>query len=110
MDSYDSRLGRWDWESIIKRCSLKWPGKALTTKLVKAVEGSPIRMLGVNQDLKWHADAGGLVIEIPKEFQDEAKRPCRQAYAFKIESQPWETFSELPPDAPPSRSTGKIAK
>jgi len=36
--------------------------------------------------LKWRNDEErGLLIEIPKELQDEAKRPCKQAYAFRIE-------------------------
>jgi len=42
-------------------------------------------MLGLDRDLNWHADAGGLVIEMPAELQDAAKRPCLQAYAFKVD-------------------------
>ena len=70
--------------------SLKWPGETLKTALVKAKEGSAIRMLGLDQDLTWHQDGDGLVIEMPKELQDESKRPCLQAYAFKVQSEPWE--------------------
>ena len=93
----DLRFTRSKDQKVVYVISLKWPGESLTTKLVRAKEGSKIRMLGVDQDLKWHADAGGLVIEIPKELQDAAKRPCRQAYTFKVESQPWETFSAALP-------------
>ncbi|SPE56921.1 putative Alpha-L-fucosidase [Verrucomicrobia bacterium] len=69
---------------------LKWPGETLKTALVKAREGSAIRMLGLDQDLKWHKDGGTLVIEMPKNLEDAAMRPCKQAYAFKVESEPWE--------------------
>ena len=46
-------------------------------------------MLGLGQDLKWHKDGDALVIEMPKDLQDVAMRPCKQAYAFKVESEPW---------------------
>jgi alpha-L-fucosidase len=69
--------------------SLNWPGETLKTGLVKAKEGSTIRLLGLGQDLKWHKDGDALVIEMPKNLQDAAMRPCKQAYAFKVESEPW---------------------
>jgi alpha-L-fucosidase len=69
--------------------SLNWSGETLSTTLVKAREGSAIRMLGLGQDLKWHKDGDALVIEMPKDLQDAAMRPCKQAYAFKVESEPW---------------------
>jgi hypothetical protein len=69
--------------------SLNWPGETLKTTLVKARDGSAIRMLGLGQDLKWHKDGDALVIEMPKDLQDVAMRPCKQAYAFKVESEPW---------------------
>jgi alpha-L-fucosidase len=69
--------------------SLKWPGRSLRTTLVKAIPGTQIYMLGWKPALKWRQDTDGLVIEIPGALQDEARRPCRQAYAFKVESQPW---------------------
>jgi hypothetical protein len=70
--------------------------------MVKAKEGTRIRMLGVDRDLRWHQDATGLTIELPKELQDESLRPCLQAFAFQVESQPWETFSSSLPDEPPT--------
>ena len=97
----DLRFTRSKDKKFVYVISLKWPGETLTTTLVKAKAGSAIRLLGADQNLKWHADAGGLVIETPKELQDEAKRPCLQAYAFKVESQPWESFSASLPDEPP---------
>ena len=69
--------------------SLNWPGETLKTALVKAREGSAIRMLGLGQELTWHKDGDALVIEMPKDLQDATVRPCKQAYAFKIESEPW---------------------
>ena len=93
----DLRFTRSKDKKFVYIISLRWPGETLTTRLVKPREGSKIRMLGLDQDLKWHADAGGLVVEIPKELRDEAKRPCLQAYAFKVESRPWEADSVVLP-------------
>jgi len=74
----------------------------LKTSLVKPRDGSAIRMLGLDQDLKWHREGDAAVIEMPKEMQNETKRPCKQAYAFKVESEPWGNFSKtLPDDASP---------
>ncbi|MEI6073960.1 MAG: alpha-L-fucosidase [Verrucomicrobiota bacterium] len=69
--------------------SLKWPGETLQSQLVKAKAGSSIRLLGVDQDLNWRQDQAGLTIELPKTLQDESRRPGRQAYAFKVETEPW---------------------
>jgi alpha-L-fucosidase len=66
--------------------SLKWVGKSLNLKNISPKEGSQIKMLGFETPLKWTYDATkGLTIEIPKELQAEAKRPCKYAYTFKIE-------------------------
>ncbi|MBM4038852.1 MAG: hypothetical protein FJ290_10085, partial [Planctomycetes bacterium] len=66
--------------------SLKWPGKTLKLKSIRAREGSEVRMLGVNAPLKWrNDDLEGLTIDLPDELQAEERRPCRQAYAFRIE-------------------------
>ena len=73
--------------------ALKWPGKILESKLVRAKSGSVIRLLGQDHDLKWQQDPEKLSIQMPEELQDETKRPCRQAYVFKVESQPWENFA-----------------
>jgi len=65
---------------------LKWPGEKLKLRSVRAREGSEILMLGVDRPLAWHNDEyEGLIIEIPDTLQAEENRPCRQAYAFKIE-------------------------
>jgi alpha-L-fucosidase len=106
----DLRFTRSKDKTFVYVISLRWPGETLNTRMVKAKEGSKIRMLGVNGELKWRQDATGLTIELPKELQDEAKRPCRQAHAFKIESQPWETFSSSLPDEPSLPSQSKKTK
>lgn len=62
--------------------SVGWPGETFTTRSVRAVTGSPIRMLGVDQPLEWHQDATTLSISIPSSVA--ANKPCRQAYTFKI--------------------------
>jgi len=42
-------------------------------------------MLGVKKPLAWRIADNSLVIEIPEQLQDEANRPCKQAWAFRIE-------------------------
>jgi alpha-L-fucosidase len=71
---------------------LKWPGATLALSSVRARAGSGVFMLGVNEPLAWRNDDNlGLVIDIPSRLQDPAKRPCQQAYAFRIEGQTRET-------------------
>jgi alpha-L-fucosidase len=89
----DLRFTRSKNKKIVYVISLKWPGEALRTTLVKAKAGSKIHLLGAKRALKWHEDGGGLVIQIPKELQDETKRPCQQAYTFKIESRDWDKLA-----------------
>lgn len=63
--------------------SIGWPGESLVLQSVRPVPGSRIFMLGVKQPLSWHYTAQRLVIEIPE--QVAANKPCKHAYAFKIE-------------------------
>lgn len=84
----DVRFTRSKDMKTVYAIALNWPGETLSLRNVTPRPGSEIRMLGVNDPLKWHTDdQGGLVIEIPTALQDEAKRPCKQAWAFKIEAQ-----------------------
>jgi len=72
--------------------ALKWPGESLNVKSVRPREGTSIAMLGVKDPLKWRLDdVKGLVIDIPAELQGEEKRPCKQAWAFRIEGEAVET-------------------
>ncbi len=69
--------------------SLGWPGTELTLHRVQPDPGSEIRLLGYDQPLTWSYDAaGGLTITLPAALQDEAARPSRYAYAFKIRGGP----------------------
>ena len=43
------------------------------------------------EKLKWYQDDNELIIEIPQKLQAEENRPCKQAWAFRI---------ELPPKTP----------
>jgi hypothetical protein len=76
--------------------------------MVKPKAGSAVRLLGHDRDLAWRMDGDTLVIDLPPALRSERARP---AYAFKVESEPWETFaSSLPDDPPPAASTGKAGK
>ena len=103
----DLRFTRTKDKKYVYVISLKWPGETLKTKLVKPREGSTIRMLGLDQDLHWHQDGDTAVIDIPREVQDERRRPCLQAYAFKVESEPWERLQKTLPSEPAPPATGR---
>ncbi len=81
----DLRFTRRKDGKYVYATALKWPGKTMRVRLVRAVEGSEIVMLGVKSNLGWHQDEGGLVIEIPQEV--EKNKPCAQAYTFKIHAE-----------------------
>ncbi|MGA3328516.1 MAG: alpha-L-fucosidase [Terriglobia bacterium] len=66
--------------------SMGWPGETFTTHSVRAVQGSSIRMLGVDQPLDWRQDGTTLTVTIPSSLADH--KPCPQAYAFKILAEP----------------------
>ena len=68
--------------------ALKWPDVSLKIQSARAVAGSRIVMLGAKHNLRWHQDRDGLVIEIPEALGQN--RPCEQAFAFKIEAQPFQ--------------------
>ena len=55
-----------------------WPGKRLVLRTLTLRRDATIRMLGVDQDLAWHHDGDGIVIEMP------VQRPCQYAYSLKI--------------------------
>ena len=69
--------------------SLSWPGERLVLRRICPRPDTQIRMLGVAEPLAWKfAEKQGLVIELPASLQSESNRPCRQAYAFKIDGEP----------------------
>ncbi len=70
---------------IIYAISRGWPGRQLKLKTVEPEKGSEIYMLGWAKPLKWTYDKNtGLDILLPAELQDEANRPCKIAWSFKI--------------------------
>lgn len=70
---------------IIYAISRGWPGQRLKLKTVEPKQGSKIYMLGWDKPLEWtYNKEAGLEILLPKELQDESKRPCEMAWSFKI--------------------------
>jgi alpha-L-fucosidase len=71
---------------VVYALCLKWPGQELHLKQVRPRPGSSVRMLGVEQPLQWQPEGpAGVVISIPDSLQAPANRPCRQAYALKLQ-------------------------
>lgn len=106
----DLRFTRTKDKKYVYVISLKWPGDTLSTRLAKAKPGSAIRLLGYPQDLAWKQSGDQLVIEMPKALQSETARPCKQAYAFKVESEDWTKFTSALPDQPPLPEDPTYAK
>jgi len=74
--------------------SLDWPGEKLVLRGIRPRTGSSITLLGVHEPLEWKMDdATGLTVALPSALQDPEKRPCRQAYAFRIEGTLNETLA-----------------
>ena len=62
------------------------PAGQLNIKQIKPVEGSVIRMYGLDTDLKWtYDDTSGLTIEMPEELTDPSRLPCKYVWVLKIE-------------------------
>lgn len=95
-------------KKFVYAITLAWPGEAFRSRMVKPKAGSAVRLLGHDRDLAWRMDGDTLVIDLPPDLQGS---PARPAYAFKVESEPWETFaSALPADVPPAAGAGKAGK
>jgi alpha-L-fucosidase len=61
---------------------MNWPGKQLNIKQIKPAEGSRIRMIGLDSELKWkYDDKEGLTIELP----DQANLPCKYVWVLKVQ-------------------------
>ena len=63
---------------------MRWPGKSLTLKGVRAAQNATITMLGVAQPLAWQQNEQELTITIPDALQNEQARPCEYAWAVRI--------------------------
>ena len=55
-----------------------WPGEKLVIPGITAKPGSAIRMLGVDEDLKWNQTGSDIEVSLPN------AKPCNYAYSFKI--------------------------
>lgn len=67
--------------------ALGWPGRQMVLTSVHARARSQIILLGEKQPIKWHeTESSGLVMEIPERLQEPSNRPCRDVYAFRVES------------------------
>jgi len=105
------RFTRTKDKKFVYLVSLAWPGETVCSQLVKPKAGSAIRLLGYAHDLQWRMEGDRLLITLPPMPQTENGRPCGPAYAFKIESAPWDTFAAvLPSEAPLPASAGKAGK
>ena len=62
-----------------------WPGTSLFVDHVSVQNKSDIFLLGYDLPLAWKKSRKGIIIKLPEEIQDEANRPCKQAFAFKIQ-------------------------
>lgn len=81
----DLRFTRSKDEHYIYAICLRWPGERLELISILPQPGTEIRLLGFDRALQWTMDdKAGLMIQLPQELQDAKRRPCRQAYAFKI--------------------------
>jgi alpha-L-fucosidase len=63
----------------------QFPENELTVEAVTPLKGSEIYLLGYSKPLKWKLKDGKTVISIPEELRDEANRPCKYAFTFKIQ-------------------------
>ncbi len=66
--------------------ALDWPGEQLTVKSIKPDQGTAITLLGYDKKLKWdYNETSGLTIYLPREWQQEDKRPGKYAFVFKMD-------------------------
>ncbi len=61
-----------------------WPGASLFVAHVKPPRNSKVYLLGYDQPLNWKQAKKGITIQLPEDLQIKSKRPCEQAFAFKI--------------------------
>ena len=74
-----------DSRTIYVLC-LGWPGRSLPLKTVPASQVRRVSMLGFRQPLKSRGDeVNGTVIDLPAQLQSEVNRPCKTAWAFRID-------------------------
>jgi alpha-L-fucosidase len=66
--------------------ALEWPGSSLEFSSLAPAPDSPITLLGDGRPLSWQrSSSGAVVVDLPSDLQDSARRPCEHAYVFKCE-------------------------
>ncbi|UCG27930.1 MAG: alpha-L-fucosidase [Bacteroidales bacterium] len=81
----DIRLVQSKDGETIYAVTLSWPGSSLTLESIKPDPGSEVKLLGSETPLTWIInEKGNLEIEIPDNLREEANRPCKYAWTFKI--------------------------
>ena len=78
------RFTRTKDEKIVYAHSLQWPGDTFHSRKIKPKKGSKVYLLGIKNALKWKQEEDQLIVQIPKELQEEQNRPCKQVYVFKF--------------------------
>jgi alpha-L-fucosidase len=64
---------------------LEWPGEQVVLESVSPDEEAAVRMLGLEEPLRWEIDTNrDLAIDIPSRLQEEKERPCRYAWALRV--------------------------
>lgn len=62
-----------------------WPGSTLKIKHCSPVPSSKVTILGTKDELRWRNVGEGMEITIPNRLQNVSKRPCKYAWAIKIQ-------------------------
>ncbi len=66
---------------------LSWPGKTFELQNMIPATGKKVYLLGYEKPLDWHYAQGVMTIHMPEGMQDSRKRPCRTAWAIRMEGQ-----------------------
>lgn len=61
---------------------LKWPEQDLIVPEMGVTDGLSVRMIGLEKNVSWKREDGGLIITPP--VVSPAEAPCQHAYVFKI--------------------------
>lgn len=75
-------------DAYVYAISLGWPGETLDLSAVVPEAGSAIRLLGHEASIPWEKTETGIRLRLPDELQQPENRPCKYAFAFKIQGQP----------------------
>lgn len=65
--------------------SFNWPEKELTINRLSPVKGSAVKILGVNEKIKWNRTEQGLRITFPDSLRQEKNRPNPYGWTLKVQ-------------------------